>query len=421
MKFSSLLARMWLTATLAVRDWRHERLLSLCSVLALASVLTPLLVLFGVRYGVLSVLQERLMQDPAILTVTPTGSASYTPDYIEKLRQVPGVDFVIPRTRDIAATLQLSSGTDNPIFSRASMEPSAPGDPLLSQANIVFPSPAESTAAQGVPSEDLVVLSASVAQKLKVEADALISGQIGRKNPEGGLESANLPLRVHAILPLGAEERDVVFVSLPFLDAAERFRDYIAVPERGLGGDPPPPSRTYAGFRLYAKTLNDVEPLRLYFANQNIEVLTKAREIGVVQGLDRSLTLIFFLIALTAGVGFMASTASSVLAAVRRKDKQLGMLCLVGLPPLAIMAYPMIQALLTGLCGTLVAGLVYYGVSVSIDSLFAAQLYGAEVCKLPLPQYLIALALVLLLSALASVQASLRAARIEPSEVLREL
>ena len=49
---------------MALRDYWHERALSLCAVLALATVLAPLLILFGVRNGVISNLQERLLQDP---------------------------------------------------------------------------------------------------------------------------------------------------------------------------------------------------------------------------------------------------------------------------------------------------------------------------------------------------------------------
>ena len=37
---------------MALRDYWHERALSLCAVLALATVLAPLLILFGVRNGV---------------------------------------------------------------------------------------------------------------------------------------------------------------------------------------------------------------------------------------------------------------------------------------------------------------------------------------------------------------------------------
>ena len=77
---------------LSLRDYLHERLLSACAVLGLAAVLAPLLILFGVKFGVVETLTERLRSDPAgkqaqtILTqllsssdaVEPAADDSYT-------------------------------------------------------------------------------------------------------------------------------------------------------------------------------------------------------------------------------------------------------------------------------------------------------------------------------------------------------
>ncbi|MEG2004458.1 MAG: FtsX-like permease family protein [Bilophila sp.] len=409
-----------LTCGLAVRDWAHERLLSTCAVLTLASVLTPLLVLFGVRYGVVSALQDRLLQDPAILSVTPTGSGAYTQTWLDALRARPDVAFAIPRTRDIAATIQLvyenpTAQTPDTRFVRASLEPTSAGDPLLARAHLALS-----------PTPNSVILSATAARKLGLSlplaSETTIQGQLGRRRPDGKLESVTLPLRVQAVLPLETEDRDVAFVALSLLEDAELYRDYIAVPARGFAGaSPPQGERKYAGFRLYARHLSDVETVRDLLTAQGVEVVTRAREIHTVRSLDRALTLIFLLIALTAAAGFVASTASGVLAAVRRKDKQLGMLRLIGLSGRAIMLYPIVQALLTGLLGTLLAGIVYLGVSYSIDTLFTEQLQGAAVCRMPVLHFLLALGIVLVLSALASLHPACRAAQIQPSEVLREL
>ena len=45
---------------LACRDYLREALLSACAVLGLAAVLTPLLVLYGVKFGVVQTLTDRL-------------------------------------------------------------------------------------------------------------------------------------------------------------------------------------------------------------------------------------------------------------------------------------------------------------------------------------------------------------------------
>jgi putative ABC transport system permease protein len=401
-----------MTSRLAVRDFCHERLMSLCAVLSLASILAPLLVLAGVRYGVVSVLKERLQRDPAILTVLPEGSGGgYALDWINALRDLPGVAFVIPRTRDIAAVIQLERPSDGATRRLATgMEPTAPGDPLLAKYHVP------------VPVGDQVALSASAARKLGVATGDHIEGGLGRKLASGKLESVTLPLEVVAVLPLEAEGKDVVFVALPLLEDAERYRDGIAVPARGFAGDPPPEvPRQYGGFRLYAKDLDSVASVRDALAGQGVEVVTRAREIEAVKGLDRSLTLIFGLIVISAGAGFVASSASSVLASVRRKDKYLAMIRLLGFSGAAIRAYPVVQSLLTAVLGTWLAGAVYAVIGQVIDMLFSQALYGEVVCRLPGGQLAAAFGIVVLLSLLSSIQASLRAARIDPSEVLREL
>ena len=401
-----------IAAELALRDFFHDRLMSLCSVLSLASILAPLLILAGVRSGVIGALQERLLRDPSILTVLPEGSrGGYALEWIEALRQRPDVAFVIPRTRDIAAVMPLEHrGADGMRRAPADMEPTAPGDPLLAR----YGAP--------TPAEDQAVLSATAARKLGVAAGDRIEGRLGRRRAAGGLESVVVPLTVAAVLPLEAESRDVAFVTLPLLEDAEAYRDGLAAPRRGFPGDPPGDGpRRYAGFRLYARDLGSVAGLRDALVAQGVEVITRAREIEAVRTLDRSLTLIFALIAVSAGAGFVASSTSSVLAAVRRKDKHLAMIRLLGFSGAAIRMFPVIQSLLTAALGSLLAGAIYAVIAASIDTLFSDALSGQAVCRLPPGQLASACGIVMSLSLLSSIQASLRAARIEPSTVLREL
>jgi putative ABC transport system permease protein len=49
---------------LATAHLLHEWVLTLCLVLALAAVLAPLLVLFGLKHGTIHTLRERLVEDP---------------------------------------------------------------------------------------------------------------------------------------------------------------------------------------------------------------------------------------------------------------------------------------------------------------------------------------------------------------------
>ena len=96
-------------AELACADYRREGLLSACAVLGLAAVLAPLLILYGVKFGVVETLTARLLHNPATLEISPVGSGRYTADYVASLGRHPAVAFALPRTRAIAATIGLSA------------------------------------------------------------------------------------------------------------------------------------------------------------------------------------------------------------------------------------------------------------------------------------------------------------------------
>ena len=99
--------RLFVIGGMALRDYLHERTLSACGVLALAAMLAPLLILFGVRNGVIGNLQERLIRDPRNLEIVPVGSGKYGGAFFEELRQRADVGYAVPQTRSIAATIGL--------------------------------------------------------------------------------------------------------------------------------------------------------------------------------------------------------------------------------------------------------------------------------------------------------------------------
>ncbi len=411
-----MLNKVALAARLALQDWLHERTLSLCAVLALASMLAPLLVLQGVKNGVVGIMRERLLQDPEVLIITPAGSGSegsYTAEFIASLIRLPGARFVIGRTRDIATDLGLQGPSGG---KSVQMEPCAPGEPLLEHYQVAPPRDG---------AEPELVLSARAAQALGVRVGGRVTANLGRRTPEGRLESTTLRFHVSAVLPEQVSGRNLGLLPLQVLEDIQDYRDYIEVPRRaaqGFSGRPRPAGeRRYSSFRLYAQDLDAVESLASALSAQGIEARTRAREIAGIRRLAAAITSVILIISLAVGTGFAAFTLSSVQGAVRRKDRMLGMLRLLGFPRAALLLFPLSQALLTAVSGIMASGCLYLPVSYGIDRLFAVQSGNAALCRLSPAEMLAATGIVVLLAILAAARASWQAASIEPSAVIREI
>lgn len=398
--------RLPLVATLAWNDYRSDWRLSACAVLALVAVIAPLLVLFGLKFGLIGSLTSRLEHDPRTREIIPLGGGRFDAAYVAALAQRPGVAFALPRTRQIAATVDLTLAGHGPV--NAEMIPTASGDPLLT----------------GLPvPDDLegVLLSTTAAEKLAAKAGDWLDAVISR-HASGRDESRRTRLRVLGVMPLEAFPRDAAFASLALLEAAEDFRDGRAVAAFGWPGEEPDPAaeRIYPSFRLYAKELDDVEPLRRYFADQDLAVSTQAAAIAQVQSLARNLTLVFWLIAALALAGAFAAIFAGALAAVERKRRDLSVLRLVGFGTAALLGFVVLQAFYSGVLALGVGGGLYLLAEHGLNQLFV-QKPGEYAARLLASHYLIATLAVLAASTLAAALGGWRVSRIDAAEGIRDV
>jgi putative ABC transport system permease protein len=396
---------------LSLSDYFHERLLSACAVLGLAAVLAPLLVLFGVKSGIINTMADRLIEDPRNREIAAVGSGRYDLAWFEKTAARPDVAFLIPQTRSIAANMVLyKAQAENPQTVAVDLIPTADGDPLVEKWG-------------KTPShERAVVLSDAAARKLGVTAGQEVAGWVGRS--QGGVkEQVTIELKVAAVLPIEAFQREAAFVRLGLLEATEDYRDGLGSEKFGWPGPKRASGpRTYPSFRMYARSIYDVAQLRDRLAAEGLEVYTKAEEIEIVQSLDQSFTLIFMLISVVAVLGYFASMASNVLANVNRKSRHLGVTRLIGFSTGSIVSFPIVQAVATSVLGTGTAILFYLIAGAMINQAFGQYLSSGEyVCRLSWYHLLMALGLTVGMSMLASAYAAYRVARIEPSEVIRDV
>jgi putative ABC transport system permease protein len=393
--------RIALVASLAWQDYRNDAWLSVCSVLALVAVIAPLLVLFGLKYGLVSSLTERLENDPATREIIPLGGGRFSSEFVEQLRQRNDVAFALPRTRQIAATAQLGAVT-------VEMLPTADNDPLL--AGMPMP--------KGL---DQIVLSQTAAEKLGAKAGDWLEASFGRQ-VAGRVESQRTRVQVLHVLPLEAFARDGLFAPLGLLEAAEDYRDGRAVPAFGWDGDAVGVSeqRVYPAFRLYARRLVDVEPLRVYFAGQNLLVSTQAQTIAQVQSLSRNLSIVFWIIAGLALAGAFAAIFAGALASVARKRRELSVLRLLGFSTAGLLLFVVVQALYSAGFAAVLSGVLYGLAQSGLNQLFV-QVPGEYASHLLARHYGLALAAVLGVSAVAAACGGWRVARIQASEGIRDV
>jgi putative ABC transport system permease protein len=394
---------------LSFRDYSHEWRMSGCFVLALASVLAPMMILFGLKFGIVSTMIHELVENPVNREIRPIGSGRYNDAWIDSIRAREDVEFIIPKTRALAATIQLKSLTAKRILSTELLA-TAEGDPLL-------------TASTSVPRDySELILSQSAAKKLKVVAGDEIDASLSRQF-QGKRERVHLPLKVIDIASAAVTSRNVAFVNLELLIASEQFKDGRVVESLGWDGNSDKmEERIYPSFRLYARSIYDVENIVGDLEREGARIKANVAEITTVRSIDQNLSVIFWIIACVGAIGFAFSLGASLWANVDRKRRELSVLRLIGFKSARIVMFPVLQSFYTAVLGWLVAVLVYLCFEYLINFFLAPRLnLDRALCFLLAEHFLWALGLTIVIAISAAILGGVRAAGIEPSDGLRDI
>lgn len=403
--------RFSLLAFLALKDLWHDRKVSLCIAAALVAVIAPLLLLFGLKYGVVSQLQAELLDDPRNLEIRMVSSGRYDAAWIERLHSRPEVGFAIGMTRSLNTQADLVADRRH-FVDNVEIIPTAEGDPLL-----------ESLRLSKSPQGSSVVLSESAARRLNVDVDDKLRLFVSRRL-DGQAERGQQSIVVSGILPPEAFPREAAFVALPLLIALEDFRDGYRTDSFGVStGEVQIETEThFSRARLYAAGIDRVAELEQWLNAQHIDTTSRLAEIENVKAISHVLGLVFGVIAGAALSGCLASMLGAFLANIDRKRKDLAVLRLLGFDRPAIAGYIVLQA------GTLtlvayVVGLSLYGLGSVVfnQALATSATTGSMVCRITFMHGVTALLLALLVAFIVAAIGVLRAFSIEPAESLREL
>lgn len=203
------------------RDLLHEWILSLCLMTAIAGVLAPLLVLFGLKTGVIEAMRAELVEDPVFREITPAETRNYPPEFFADIRNQPETEFMVESVLRGASVIRVEAGGDK--VAALDMLPTGPGDPLLSRFSI------------SAPALDEVVLTTKAAEMLTVTTGEAV--ELFTSRTEGGRRrQARQASIVVGILPPRADTVERVYVPLQLALDIESFREGFSIPDRGWPG-----------------------------------------------------------------------------------------------------------------------------------------------------------------------------------------
>ncbi|WP_294956607.1 ABC transporter permease [Sulfurovum sp.] len=236
---------------LSMKDLWHEKLITINLILGTAAIIAPLLILFGIKFGTIEMMTNRLVNDPKNLEIRPLSSRSYTPSWFEKIKKNDKVDFVIPMTRQLSssAVLQPLSSPEKKIT--ADIVATDRGDPLLLQNGAV------------IPDENSCVLSQSLAEELGLKRGDKVKCTVARYVKKK-IQRASITLKVAAVLSPRAGFIKHIYVPLDIVANIEKYKDGLAVPKWGWKGNISQAYPVYDGvFISVPKSLDRVEQIKL--------------------------------------------------------------------------------------------------------------------------------------------------------------
>lgn len=369
---------------LALRHLFFERMMTICQIAAVACILAPLLLLFSLRFGILSELQSKLMNDPKVLSLTLDTSYRLDRTFFETLEQRPEVGFVVPQITALNALIDLKfPGT----VVRVSVLPTKVGDPVVVSSGLAYEeelSPAEA------------FISYDLAQARGLAVGDRVTMVVARTQ-KGKRESVRTELTIRGLIAERFVSDDCLLVNLDLINAIDDYRNGFNPVLLSDGSNINHRPRLYAKFRLYAHDLESVIPLYYYLVDQHLNVSSKVREIENVTAVAHVLNFIFGVIALVSVLGGALALSGLVLAALRASKRNFVLLRLMGQGKRGIYGVVMLEAGLIATVGFALA-LVLYNLGANIfNYYFSAALGGSMISTLSALHFVLFYALTLLL------------------------
>jgi putative ABC transport system permease protein len=216
------------------------------------------------------------------------------------------------------------------------------------------------------------------------------------------------------------------FTGTPTIEVSPSLAGIIGAAKRRLvqynqkTGDLLPLRRTYPGFRLHAKTLEDVKPLRILCEKQGIEVRTNEERIQGVLSLDVVLGKFLVFIVIAGGLGGAGALFTSLYLSIERSRRQFAVLQILGISRIYVLMAVLAQAVVMVSVGFLVSFALFQVGAAILTALSQLVLEpGAAVCVLNLTQWMRLLSIAVALAVASGLLAVSRLRFRDPAIVAR--
>ncbi len=227
-----------LVPRLALADMRHEIVLSFCMIVALVAIITPLMLLLGLRYGSIETLRQRLVQNPTYREIWPSETMNLSDSWFEEMAARPEIEFVLPTILRGASIIGVRRSGESRVIN-FDLVPTSAGDPLLLENETPVPEAGE------------IVLSRVAAEQLELlSGDDLISDEVElevSRRRDGRQERERLSAKVVGVLPFEGDSLERVYAPFDLVAGVERYREGLAVPVYGWEGGTPTPYASFDG------------------------------------------------------------------------------------------------------------------------------------------------------------------------------
>ena len=344
---------------LALKALNFEKLVSFCLIASLCSVIAPLLLLFSLRFGIITNLEENLKQDPSNLEIKFMSGYKLGDEFFESLKENPHVQFVLPLTRSLSVTTSVFA--NGKLIDRIDAMPTAKNDPLVLRSGIT---------------QDLglneVFMSKSLAEDLKLKVGDSLKLKISRKLNDVN-ENSVQTFTLKGIIDSRYLQLRKILINFDTLVYMEDYRDGFNPPVFSDGSKLNQARDSFAKARLYVKTLDDVEPMSK-MRRQSYSITDSSVQIEKLNKITSILNFVFTAIALVSVVGGLLAATGLIFTNLKRRLQGFALLKLTGISNSKCIEQVVVENLILSLCAYVLSLLLFMVGMIWFNTSFAADL-----------------------------------------------